>query len=154
MRRFRFRLERVLRYRESREEAAYRALQDAVRQRVEHESAIERVRAQMRALAEASLHPEQWVERERTLMALQTRLERLLDTLPLLQEQEAHAREVYLHLRREREALSRLRQHAYEQFQTELQRALQTEMDEVVALAYQRVVPEDPSADSGNPDAH
>ena len=34
MRRFRFRLERVLRYRESREEAAYRALQDAVRQRL------------------------------------------------------------------------------------------------------------------------
>jgi flagellar biosynthesis chaperone FliJ len=130
MRRFVFSLQKVLDYRQRLEEQAIRAFAEAQAQLM-HEQAV--------------LH-KLLVEREECL--------RVLDTLPLLQEQEAHAREVYLHLRREREALSRLRQRAYEQFQTELQRALQTEMDEVVALAYQRVVPENPSADTGNPDAH
>lgn len=152
MRRFRFRLERVLRYRQSREELAYRALQDAIRQRVQHEAEIAQVREQIRSLSNLALSPLDWRRREQTLSALQTRLERLLDALPLLQEHEAHARQVYLHIRQEREALTRLRQHAYQRFQGEIERAIQTETDEVVALAYQRVVPQNPSASSGDPD--
>ncbi|MER3402533.1 MAG: hypothetical protein C4337_04370 [Armatimonadota bacterium] len=153
MRRFRFRLERVLRYRQSREEVAYRALHDAIRQRVQHEAEITQVREQIRSQARLALSPLDWTRREQTLSALQTRLERLLDTLPLLQEQEAHARQVYLQIRQEREALTRLRQHAYQRFQGEIERALQTETDEVLALAYQRVVPQNPTADSGDSDA-
>lgn len=154
MRRFRFRLERVLRYRQSREEVAYRALQEAIRHRVQHEAEIDRVRTQIRRLAESIINPAEWLMREQTLSALHTRLERLMDALPLLKEQESLARQVYLKLRQEREALTRLRQRAYEQFETELQRLVQNETDEVVALAYQRVVPESTPADTGNPDAH
>lgn len=154
MRRFQFRLERVLRYRQSREEVAYRALQEAIRQRVQHEAEIDQVRTQIRQLAESVISPAEWLMREQTLAALQMCLERLMDALPLLKEQEAHARQVYLQLRQEREALTRLRQRAYEQFETELQRLVQNEMDEVVALAYQRAVPENTPADPGNPDAH
>ncbi|MDM7460515.1 MAG: flagellar FliJ family protein [bacterium] len=150
MRRFRFRLERVLRYRETREGIAYRALQDAVRQRVQLEMQIRALAEQMRQIAEASIRPEEWSPREQTLAAMATRLQRLQDTLPLLQEQEAHAREVYLQARRERDALTQLRIRAYEQHQHEIQRLVQNEVDEAAVYAYQRRLSEDASTGSGD----
>ncbi|MFN4032333.1 MAG: flagellar FliJ family protein [Fimbriimonadales bacterium] len=150
MRRFRFRLERVLRYRETREGIAYRALQDAVRQRVQLEMQIRALAQQMRQMAEAPVHPEEWVQREQTLGAMTTRLQRLQDTLPLLQEHEAHAREVYLQARREREALTQLRIRAYEQHQHEIQRLVQNEVDEAAVYAYQRRLSEDAPTGSGD----
>ncbi|MCS7300606.1 MAG: flagellar FliJ family protein [Fimbriimonadales bacterium] len=150
MRRFRFRLERVLRYRETREQIAYRAVQQAVRQRLELQAQIEKLTAQMRELASAALRPDEWNQRERALEALATRLQRLQDTLPLLLEQEAHAREVYLQARREREALSQLRARAHAQFQSELQRIIQNEIDEAAVYAYQRRLSEDAAARAGD----
>lgn len=150
MQRFRFRLERVLRFRETREQIAYRAVQDAVRQRVQLQEQIRALTEQMRALASASLPPEAWAQRERALEAMATRLQRLQDTLPLLLEQEAHAREVYLQARREREALTQLRIRAYERYQQELQRALQNQIDEAVVYAYQRRLSEDAAAGAGD----
>jgi hypothetical protein len=104
MRRFRFRLERVLRYRETREQIAYRAVQEAA----------------------------------------------LQDTLPLLLEQEAHAREVYLQARREREALTQLRLRAYAQHQQEMNRLMQYAIDEAAVYAYQRRLSEDSGANPGD----
>jgi flagellar export protein FliJ len=143
MRRFRFRLERVLRYRETREEIAYRAVQEAARQRAQLQEQIRALTEQMRQLASAALHPTEWTQREQTLDALQTRLQRLQDTLPLLLEQEAHARKVYLQARREREALTQLRLRAHEQHQQEISRLIQNAIDEAAVYAYQRRLSED-----------
>lgn len=153
MRRFRFRLERVLRYRETREEVALRALREAIRRRVEHEHAIQQLRKDCQKLASMTLVPTEWLQRERTLQALQARLQAMEELLPLLQEQEQQAREAYQEARRQREALARLRARAYDQFQQELSRLLQRETDEVVAYAYQRAVPENPATHSGDSDA-
>lgn len=153
MRRFRFRLGRVLRYRESREQVAYRALQDAIRQRVQHEEQIRQLETQIQQIASTPLDPQEWGRREAALQALQARLQSLKDTLPLLLEQEAQARAFYLQARQEREALTRLHLRAHEHYQTELRRVLQNELDEVVAIAYQRTVSEDASESSGNPSA-
>jgi flagellar export protein FliJ len=150
MRRFRFRLERVLRYRETREEIAYRAVQEAARQRAQLQEQIRALTEQMRQLASTALHPNKWAQREQTLDALQTRLQRLQDTLPLLLEQEAHAREVYLQARREREALTQLRIRAYEQHQQEMNRLMQYAIDEAAVYAYQRRLSEDPGASAGD----
>jgi flagellar export protein FliJ len=150
MRRFRFRLERVLRYRETREEIAYRAVQEAARQRAQLQEQIRALTEQMRQLASAALHPTEWTQREQTLDALQTRLQRLQDTLPLLLEQEAHAREVYLQARREREALTQLRIRAYEQHQQEMNRLMQYAIDEAAVYAYQRRLSEDTGAGAGD----
>jgi flagellar FliJ protein len=153
MRRFRFRLERVLRYRETREELALRALQEAIRQRVEHERAIHQMRQHCQQIARMSLCPAEWLQRERTLQALQARLQAMEELLPLLQQQEEAARTAYQEARRQRESLSRLRARAYDQFQQELSRLLQRETDEVVIYAYQRTAPENPSTHSGDSDA-
>ncbi|OYT74374.1 MAG: hypothetical protein CFK49_08685 [Armatimonadetes bacterium JP3_11] len=150
MRRFRFRLERVLRYRETREGIAYRALQEAVQQRVQLQEQIRALTEQMRQLASAALHPDEWAQRERILETMATRLQRLQDTLPLLQEQEAHAREVYLQARREREALTQLRIRAYEHYQQEIQRLIQNEVDEAAVYAYQRRLSEDSATGTGD----
>jgi flagellar export protein FliJ len=146
MRRFRFRLERVLRYRETREQIAYRAVQEAAHQRAQLQAQIRALTEQMRQLASAALTPNEWAQRERTLDALQTRLQRLQDTLPLLLAQEAHAREVYLQARREREALTQLRLRAYEQHQQEISRLTQYAIDEAAVYAYQRRLSEDTGA--------
>jgi len=143
MRRFRFRLERVLRYRETREQIAYRAVQEAARQRTQLQAQIQALTEQMRQLASTALHPHEWAQREKTLEALATRLQRLQDTLPLLLEQEAHAQEVYLQARREREALTQLRLRAHEQHQQEMNRLLQYAIDEAAVYAYQRRLSED-----------
>ncbi len=153
MRRFRFRLERVLRYRETREEIALRALREAIQRRVEHERAIEEMRRYCQTLARLALQPEEWLWREQTLQALQARLQAMEELLPLLYEREQEAREAYQEARRQRESLTRLRARAYDQFQQELSRLLQRETDEVVAYAYQRTAPENPSAHSGDSDA-
>ncbi len=150
MRRFRFRLERVLRYRETREQIAYRAVQEAARQRAQLQEQIRALTEQMRQLAGATLNPGEWARRERTLEALQTRLQRLQDTLPLLIEQESHAREVYLQARREREALTQLRIRAYEQHQQEMNRLFQNAIDEAAVYAYQRRLSEDPATGTGD----
>ena len=150
MRRFRFRLERVLRYRKTREQIAYRAVQEAARQRAQLQEQIRALTEQIRQLASAVLHPHEWAQREQTLDALQTRLQRLQDTLPLLLEQEAHAREVYLQARREREALTRLRIRAYEQHQQEMNRLMQYAIDEAAVYAYQRRLSEDSGAGAGD----
>jgi flagellar export protein FliJ len=150
MRRFRFRLERVLRYRETREQIAYRAVQEAARQRAQLQEQIRALTEQMRQLASAALTPNEWAQREQTLEALQTRLQRLQDTLPLLLEQEAHAREVYLQARREREALTQLRIRAYEQHQQEMNRLMQYTIDEAAVYAYQRRLSEDSGASAGD----
>jgi len=150
MRRFRFRLERVLRYRETREQIAYRAVQEAARQRAQLQEQIRALTEQIRQLASVALHPHEWAQREQTLDALQTRLQRLQDTLPLLLEQEAHAREVYLQARREREALTRLRIRAYEQHQQEMNRLMQYAIDEAAVYAYQRRLSEDSGASAGD----
>lgn len=152
MRRFRFRLESVLRYRATREEVALRALREAIRRRVEHEHAIQQLRQECQTLASLPIAPEEWLLRERTLQALQTRLQAMEELLPLLLDQEQQARAAYEAARRQREALSRLRARAYEQFQQELSRLLQRETDEVVAYAYQRAVPENPATGSGDSD--
>jgi flagellar protein FliJ len=149
MRRFRFRLERVLRYRETREEIAYRAVQEAARQRAQLQEQIRALTEQMRQLASAALTPNEWAQREQTLEALQTRLQRLQDTLPLLLEQEAHAREVYLQARRESEALTQLRFRAYAQHQQEMNRLMQYAIDEAAVYAYQRRLSEDSGANPG-----
>jgi len=153
MRRFRFRLERVLRYRETREQAALRALREAVRRCVEHEHTIEQMRWECQRLMGMSLAPGEWLQRECTLQALQARLQVLEELLPLLQAEEHRAREAYQQARRERESLARLRSRAYDQFQQELSRLLQRETDEVVAYAYQRVVSENPAAHPADSDA-
>ncbi len=150
MRRFRFRLEQVLRYRETREGIAYRALQDVVRQRIQLQAQMHALTEQLRRNASAATSPSEWSQRESVLEALETRLQRLQDTLPLLQEQEAHAREVYLQARREREALTQLRIRAYEHYQQEVQRLLQHEIDEVARYAYQRRLSEDTAAPAGD----
>lgn len=150
MRRFRFRLERVLRYRETREQIALRALQEVVQQRLQLQAEIDAVLQQMRALASSATEPTEWLQRERVLEAYATRLQRLRDTLPLLLEQEAHAREVYLQTRHEREALTRLCQRAYEHYQLELQRALQNALDEAVVYAHQRRLSEDSATGTGD----
>lgn len=150
MRRFRFRLERVLRYRETREEIAYRAVQEAVRQRTQLQTQIRTLIDQMRQLAGTTLSPSEWAQRERTLEALQSRLQRLQDTLPLLLEQESHAREVYLQARREREALTQLRIRAHEQHQHEINRLVQHSIDEAAVYAYQRRLSENSGAGAGD----
>lgn len=150
MRRFRFRLERVLRYRETREQIAYRAVQEVVRQRLELQEQIRRLQEQLRTLAGTASPPEAWVQRERALEAMATRLQRLQDTLPLLMEQEAHAREVYLQARRERQALTQLRIRAYEHYQQELQRVFQNQIDEAAVYAYQRRISEDAATSTGD----
>jgi len=150
MRRFRFRLERVLRYRETREQIAYRAVQEAARQRAQLQEQIRALTEQIRQSASAALHPHEWAQREQTLDALQTRLQRLQDTLPLLLEQEAHAREVYLQARREREALTQLRIRAHEQHQQEMNRLMQYAIDEAAVYAYQRRLSEDTGAGAGD----
>ncbi|MCS7209871.1 MAG: flagellar export protein FliJ [Fimbriimonadales bacterium] len=150
MRRFRFRLERVLRYRETREQIAYRAVQDAVRQRMQLQAQIDALTEQLRTLASGSVPPAEWAQRERAWSAMHARLQRLQDTLPLLLEQEAHARAVYLQARREREALTQLRQRAYAQYQYELQRATQAALDEAVVYAHQRRLSEDSPTSSGD----
>jgi flagellar export protein FliJ len=104
----------------------------------------------MRQLASAALRPHEWAQREQTLEALQTRLQRLQDTLPLLLEQEAHAREVYLQARREREALTQLRIRAHEQHQQEISRLIQNAIDEAAVYAYQRRLSEDSGAGAGD----
>ncbi|MFQ3610103.1 MAG: flagellar export protein FliJ [Fimbriimonadales bacterium] len=153
MRRFRFRLDRVLRYRESREEVAYRALQEAIRERVQHESRIQALHRQIQQIASEPTPPQEWKAREQSLNALQTRLQALYDLLPILVEQENRAREVYLQARQQREALTRLRTRAYEHYQNELQTALQNQMDEVVIYAYQRNLSENPPASGGDSEA-
>ncbi|MCS7065320.1 MAG: flagellar FliJ family protein, partial [Fimbriimonadales bacterium] len=153
MRHFRFRLERVLRYRETREEVALRTLREAIRRRLEHEHAIQRLRHACQQLASMTLTPEEWLQRERTLQALQARLQAMEELLPLLQEQEQQAREAYQEARRQREALARLRARAYDQFQQELSHLLQRETDEVVAYAYQRTASENHAAHPGDSDA-
>ena len=130
------------------------SLQEAIRQRVQHEEQIRQVEARMWLLASAGLDPQEWQRRELALQALHARLQTLQDALPLLLEQEAEARAVYLQARQEREALTRLHLRAHEHYQTELRRALQNELDEVVALAYQRTVSEGSSESPGNPSSH
>jgi flagellar export protein FliJ len=146
-------LERVLRYRETREEVALRALREAIRQRVEHERAIQQVRQHCQEIARMNLSPEiaeatdlsPLLQRERTLQALQARLQAMEELLPLLQQQEQAARAEYQEARRQRESLTRLRARAYDHFQQELTRLLQRETDEVVIYAHQRTAPENPA---------
>lgn len=140
----------MLRYRETREDIAYRAVQEAVRQRAQLQEQIRALTNQMRQLAGTTLSPIEWAQRERTLEALQTRLQRLQDTLPLLLEQESHAREVYLQARREREALAQLRIRAHEQHQHEMNRLFQNAIDEAAVYAYQRRLSEDTGAGAGD----
>jgi len=146
MQRFRFRLERVLRYRETREQIAYCAVQEAARQRAQLQEQIRLLTAQMHQWASATVRPHEWAQRERMLESLATRLQRLQDTLPLLLAQEAHAREVYWQARREREALSQLRIRAYEQHQQAINRLLHNAIDEAAVYAYQRRLSEDSGA--------
>lgn len=142
-----------MRYRATREEMALRALREAIRRRMEHEQAMQQLRREFQALASSPVAPEEWLLRERALQALQTRLQAMEELLPLLLDQEQQARAAYEEARRQREALSRLRARAYEQFQQELSRLLQRETDEVVAYAYQRAVPKNPATSSGDSDA-
>jgi flagellar biosynthesis chaperone FliJ len=149
MRRFRFRLERVLRYRETREQIAYRAVQEAARQRAQLQEQIRALTEQMRQLASAALTPNEWAQREQTLEVGPDppATPRLQDSCRLL---EAHAREVYLQARREREALTQLRLRAYAQHQQEMNRLMQYAIDEAAVYAYQRRLSEDSGANPGD----
>lgn len=139
-----------MQYRQTQEEMALRALRTAIQRRQELERAMERVRQRIQQLSQLALAPEEWLRREQAIGALQARLNTLKETLPLLIEQEQQAREAYLQARQRRESLSRLRARALDHFQQELSRILQRETDEVVVYAYQRSVPADPSARSGD----
>lgn len=140
MRRFRFRLERILEYRRRLEEAAYEDLQQAIRRRTELERSLEAHKKRWRLVAQAR-HPlevEEWTLREQYLRALQEQIEQGQALLLMLQAEEEQARSAYLKARRARESLDRLRQRAYERYLADLEAEIQKMSDEQVLLANYR----------------
>lgn len=132
MRKFRFRLQKVLEYRIKMEEQAYQRLQETIRKRVLHENAIHAMKSEWRTAASqaSSEQPEEWQRREAYLETLQWRIAEMEEVLPLYLQEEAHAREAYLEMRRARESLSKLHERAYSEHRKELESENQKILDE------------------------
>lgn len=131
MKRFRFRLEKVLHYRSQQEEEAKRALRLAIQRRVQLEHQMEGLRGTMQEAASALLTDLAQIQhRETFLLACQEQLQRLQDALPLLQSEEEKAHQYYLQTHQARETLSRLKTRAYELHRLEAETEQQKLLDE------------------------
>jgi flagellar export protein FliJ len=132
MRKFRFRLQKVLDYRTKMEEQAYNRLQEAIRKRLQHENTIRVMKSEWRSAASqaSSGQTEEWQQRETYLAALQWRIAEMEEALPFYLQAEVHAREAYLEVRRARESLSKLYERAYTHYRKELESENQKMLDE------------------------
>lgn len=131
MRKFAFRLQRVLEYREQCEQRAEDAYRAAQARRIEAEAG-RAVFGQCRDVALSSACPT--VDQR---CALERYLERLDDEaraheviVALLVQEEATARDEWLARRSDAEAMRKLREHAWTQWRLEAERKEQAELDE------------------------
>jgi flagellar export protein FliJ len=135
---FRFRLERVLRYREEQERQALISLARTQAQRdmvskglILLERELEEVRGFFNGLKGAQVEAQQLLlisQRWRWLSLEKARQSQLLQEWEKKVEK---AHELWLHFRTAKEALLRLRQKAFREFVGELERAESLELDEV-----------------------
>ncbi|MCX7800438.1 MAG: flagellar export protein FliJ [Fimbriimonadales bacterium] len=135
MRRFRFRLQKVLEHRERLEEEAKTAFLNARAQRLEAERRLEELRTQ-RA---------EWLSRSFGTLTDRLALERFLDALDgrerdqriviaTLEDEEESLRRAWIDARRDAEAMRRLRQAAFDEWRTEADRREQADLDEWAVL--------------------
>jgi|GEM_PF-1324334 len=131
MRKFIFRLQRVLEFREVTEQKAEDAYRAAQARRIESEQG----RVRFGDLRQAALRTV--CDNVDQMKSLERYIERIDDEeraheviVALLVQEEAMARQVWLDRRAEAEAMRKLRQHAREQWQLDADRAEQAEMDE------------------------
>jgi flagellar FliJ protein len=135
MRRFRFRLQKVLEHRELLEEEAKTAFLNARAQRLEAERRLEEL-LQQRA---------EWLERPLRTLEDRLVLERFLDALgdrereqriviSTLEDEEETLRQAWIEARKDAEAMRRLRQAAYDEWRAEANRKEQADLDEWAVL--------------------
>lgn len=132
MKKFKFRLQKVLDYRVKMEEQAYDRLQETIHKRAQHENAIHTRKSEWREAASQAVSGqlEENLRREAYLTALQLQIDEMEEALPLYQQEEERAREAYLEARRARESLSKLREQALEGHRKEVETENQKELDE------------------------
>lgn len=135
MRRFRFRLQKVLEHRERLEEEAKTAFLNARAQRLEAERLLEEL---------LSLRTE-WVGRPATTLQDRLALERFLDALEdrerqqriviaTLSDEEESLRQAWIEARKDAEAMRRLRRTAFDEWRAESERKEQADLDEWAVL--------------------
>lgn len=132
MKKFKFRLQKVLDYRVKMEEQAYDRLQETIRKRIQQENKIRAMKSEWRKAASqaGSRQLEENLRKEAYLAALQVQIDEMEEALPLYQQEEERARGVYLEARRARESLSKLREQALDGYKKEVEAENQKELDE------------------------
>lgn len=131
MKKFKFRLQKVLDYRTKMEDQAYERLQAAVRKRVQHENAIRAKKLEWQSAAQTGGEPlDEKLRKEEYLTALQMQIDEMEDALPLYQQEEERVRKAYLEARRARESLSKLQEQALSDHKKEAEAENQKMLDE------------------------
>lgn len=139
MRRFEFSLQKVLDYRQRREEQALRAFAEAQAQLAHEQALLESLQHER----EACLHRSQRRHRlkvqmltvEQTyLSALEERIEEQRERVAQAQRLLEERRAALLEAQRERKALERLREKQYEQWRQEMLRVEQNALDELATM--------------------
>jgi len=131
MKKFKFRLQKVLDYRTKMEDQAFEQLQEAIRKRARHESAIRAKKSEWQSAAQSGGEPlDEKLRKEEYLTALQMQIDEMEDALPLYQQEEERARGAYLESRRARESLSKLQEQALSNYKKEAEAENQKMLDE------------------------
>ncbi|MEJ5170802.1 MAG: flagellar export protein FliJ [Fimbriimonadales bacterium] len=135
MRRFRFRLERVLEHRERLEEEAKTAFLNARAQRLEAERMLEGIAATRReVLGKPVPDLGTRLALERFLEALADRERQQQIVVRTLEDEEESLRRAWIDARRDAEALRKLKEAARAEWQAEVDRREQADLDEWAVL--------------------
>lgn len=135
MRKFTFRLQKVLEYREMTEEWAKEAYLQAQRARLEGDAALAAIgEKRVTVLAQPVLGLAERMALEAMLARLDSEEEVQRGVLSELLDEEAHALDEWIERKREREALVKLRAREHEAWQLEASRKEQSSLDEWAVL--------------------
>lgn len=139
MRRFEFSLQKVLDYRQRREEQAIRAFAEAQaqlmhEQAVLHRLLIEREECLRRSHRRERLTVELLDVEQTYLSALEERIETQRERVAEAERMVEQRREGLIEAQRERKALERLREKHYEQWRQEMLRAEQNTLDDLATV--------------------
>ncbi|MFY9234475.1 MAG: flagellar FliJ family protein [Fimbriimonadaceae bacterium] len=131
MPKFAFRLHRVLDYRTMLEDWAKRAYLEAQRSRLEGDSVLARIHERRaRALDHPALSLEDRLALERTLFAIDDLEHQQRLALQVLMEEEGQALAAWIERKRDAEALRKLRDKAYAEWEYDQDRREQADLDE------------------------
>lgn len=139
MRRFEFSLQKVLDYRQRREEQAIRAFMEAQaqllhEQAVLHKLIVEREGCLRRSRRQQRLTVELLDVEQTYLSALEERIETQRERVAEAEKVAEEKREALIEAQRERKALERLREKHYEQWRQEILRTEQKVLDDLATV--------------------